>query len=100
MERALHLASQILPRIQAYNFPYNRFPTTRGWVEKRRREDLPAYAAAEPSDIQQFLSIDEAAFSESDLNRACGETASLLSRLILCNGAHAGKCQNRGRQPA
>src|SRR5215510_4722923 len=61
IERALHRASWILPMIQAYNFPYNRFPTTRGWIEKQRREDLPAYAKAEGSDIQQFLSIEEAA---------------------------------------
>src|SRR5262245_29427937 len=46
---------------QAYNFPYNRFPTTRGWVEKQRREDLPDYAKAEPSDTEQFLSMEEAA---------------------------------------
>jgi hypothetical protein len=30
-------------------------------VEKQRWEDLPAYARAEPSDTQQFLSMDEAA---------------------------------------
>ncbi len=61
LERALHRASWILPRIQAYNFPYHRFPMTRGWVEKQRREDLPAYAAAEGSDTQIFMSFDEAA---------------------------------------
>jgi len=61
VEQALHRASWVLPMAQAYNFPYNRFPTTRGWVEKQRREDLPAYARAEPSDTEQFLSIDEAA---------------------------------------
>src|SRR5262245_19186782 len=61
VEQALHRASWVLPMAQAYNFPYNRFPTTRGWVEKQRREDLPAYAKAEPSDTEQFLSIEEAA---------------------------------------
>lgn len=61
VEKALHRASEILPRIVATCFPYNRFPMTRGWVEKQRREDLPVYAKAEGSDIQQFLSIDEAA---------------------------------------
>jgi hypothetical protein len=61
VEQALHSASWVLPMAQAYNFPYNRFPTTRGWVEKQRREDLPVYARAEPSDTQQFLSINEAA---------------------------------------
>jgi dienelactone hydrolase len=61
VEQALHRASWVLPMAQAYNFPYNRFPTTRGWVEKQRREDLPVYAKAEPSDTEQFLSIEEAA---------------------------------------
>ena len=61
VEEGLHRASQVLPRIVATCFPYNRFPMTRGWVEKQRREDLPVYARAEASDIQQFLSIDEAA---------------------------------------
>ena len=61
VERGLHRASQVLPRIVATCFPYQRFPTTRGWVEKQRREDLPEYARAEGSDTQQFLSIDEAA---------------------------------------
>ncbi|MHC4596130.1 MAG: hypothetical protein ACYS19_14475, partial [Planctomycetota bacterium] len=61
IEQALHLASKILPRIVAYTYPYNLFPTTRGWVEKQRMMDLPVYAKALPSDTQQFLSIDEAA---------------------------------------
>ncbi len=61
VEQALHRASWVLPMAQAYNFPYNRFPTTRGWVEKQRREDLPVYAKAEPSDTEQFLSMEEAA---------------------------------------
>ena len=61
VEQALHRASQVLPRIIAYCFPYNRFPTTRGWVEKQRLEDLSVYARAEPSDTEQFQSFDEAA---------------------------------------
>jgi hypothetical protein len=61
LERGLHRASQVLPRVITAIFPYNRFPTTRGWVEKQRWEDLPAYSRAEPSDTQQFLSMDEAA---------------------------------------
>src|SRR5262247_3039138 len=61
VEQALHRASWVLPMAQAYNFPYNRFPTTRGWVEKQRREDLPVYAKAEPSDTEQFLGMEEAA---------------------------------------
>ncbi|MGH9338884.1 MAG: hypothetical protein ACRD1R_04680 [Acidobacteriota bacterium] len=61
VEQGLHRASWILPMIQSYNFPYNRFPTTRGWIEKQRREDLPDYARADGSDTQQFLSISDAA---------------------------------------
>ena len=61
VERAIHRASKILPRIVAYTYPYNMFPTTRGWVEKQRMKDLPEYAKALPSDTQQFLSIDDAA---------------------------------------
>jgi hypothetical protein len=34
---------------------------TRGWAEKQRLGDLPAYAKAEGSDIQQFASFDEEA---------------------------------------
>ena len=61
VERALHRASGVLPMVNAYNFPYPRFPTTRGWAEKQRREDLPEYAKAEPSDTEQFLSPADAA---------------------------------------
>ncbi len=61
VEQALHRASQILPHIVAYCLPPNRFPTTRGWPERQRQEDLPAYAKAEPSDIEQFQSLADAA---------------------------------------
>ncbi|MHC4546393.1 MAG: hypothetical protein ACYTDW_18690, partial [Planctomycetota bacterium] len=61
IEQAIHRAGRILPRIVAYNYPYNMFPTTRGWVEKQRMKDLPEYARALPSDTQQFLSMDNAA---------------------------------------
>ncbi|MCD6338776.1 MAG: hypothetical protein J7M29_05280, partial [Verrucomicrobia bacterium] len=62
VERALHKASWVLPRIVASAFPYRRFPTTRGWVEKQRWENLARYAAeAEGSDIQQFQGLSEAA---------------------------------------
>ena len=61
VERAIHLASKILPRIVTYTYPYNMFPTTRGWVERQRMKDLPEYARALPSDTQQFLRIDDAA---------------------------------------
>ena len=66
IERALHLASGILPRIVAYNYPYHLFPTTRGWIEKERMGDLPEYAEALPSDTQQFLSIAEEAAHRID----------------------------------
>ncbi len=59
--RAVHRASRILPRAVAYSYPYNHFPTTRGWVERQRQGDLPAYAKALPSDTEQFLSMDDAA---------------------------------------
>ncbi|UCC96650.1 MAG: hypothetical protein JSW66_12485, partial [Phycisphaerales bacterium] len=61
VEAAIHRASKILPYIVAYNYPYNMFPTTRGWVEKQRMKDLPEYAKALPSDTEQFLSMDAAA---------------------------------------
>ena len=61
IEQAIHSASRILPRIVAYSYPYNMFPTTRGWAEKQRMKDLPEYSKALPSDTQQFLSIDNAA---------------------------------------
>ncbi len=59
--RGLHLAGRVLPRVVAYTYPYHLFPTTRGWVEKERMDDLPAYAAALPSDTEQFLNIAEEA---------------------------------------
>jgi hypothetical protein len=61
VERGLHAASWVLPRINACVFPYGSFPTTRGWAEKQRRGDLPQYAAAEASDTEQFLSMKQAA---------------------------------------
>jgi hypothetical protein len=62
--QGLHLASRILPRIVAYTYPYSLFPTTRGWVEKQRMGDLTSYAAALPSDTQQFLGIAEEAHNQ------------------------------------
>jgi hypothetical protein len=53
---ALHLASNVLPRIVAASYRYQLFPTTRGWAEMMRIDDLPQYADAQGSDIQQFLS--------------------------------------------
>jgi hypothetical protein len=61
VERGLHVASRVLPRINACVFPYGSFPTTRGWAEMQRRGDLPQYAAVEASDTEQFLNMREAA---------------------------------------
>lgn len=61
VEAGLNRASQILPRIVAYCLPPDKFPTTRGWPERQRWDDLPEYAASEPSDTCQFESFKQAA---------------------------------------
>jgi hypothetical protein len=61
IESALHQASWILPRIVTSCFPYSSFPMTRGWAEKQRLGDLPAYAKLQVSDRQQFANFDEEA---------------------------------------
>jgi hypothetical protein len=61
--KALHLASGVLPRIVAASYRYQLFPTTRGWAEMMRIDDLPRYADAEGSDIQQFMSMRDQARS-------------------------------------
>jgi hypothetical protein len=71
VERGLHVASRVLPRIVASCYPYGAFPMTRGWAEKQRLGSLPAYAKAEGSDIQQFANFDE----EAELLINGGETA-------------------------
>jgi len=58
---ALHEASWVLPRIVGACYPYSFFPTTSAWPEKQRLGDLPLYASAEGSDLQQFASFDEEA---------------------------------------
>ena len=73
IEQGLHQASRVLPRIVASCYPYSAFPMTRGWAEKQRLGDLPAYAKAEGSDIQQFASFDE----EAQLLLEQGETAKI-----------------------
>ncbi len=83
IEEALQKASWILPTIVAACSPYGAFPTTRGWPEKQPFGDLPAYARAEGSDIQQFASFDE----EAEIIIEGGETAkklpSMTSRWFL-----------------
>jgi hypothetical protein len=61
LQSALHESSKVLPRIVASCYPYSFFPTTSAWLEKQRLGDLPLYAAAEGSDLQQFASFDEEA---------------------------------------
>jgi hypothetical protein len=73
VEKGLHQASWVLPRIVASCYPYGAFPMTRGWAEKQRLGDLPAYAKAEGSDIQQFASFDE----EAQMLLENGETAKI-----------------------
>jgi hypothetical protein len=57
----LHTASRVLPRIVAASYRYQLFPTTRGWAEMMREDDLPKYAELEGTDIEQFLGPREAA---------------------------------------
>ena len=71
VEKGLHQASWVLPRIVASCYPYSAFPMTRGWAEKQRHGDSPAYARAEGSDIQQFANFDE----EAQMVIEGGETA-------------------------
>jgi hypothetical protein len=74
VEKALHQASWILPRIVTSCYPYSGFPMTRGWAEKQRLGKLPAYSLNEGSDIQQFANPDE----EAQLLIEGGETAKIL----------------------
>ncbi|MEO5602777.1 MAG: hypothetical protein ABIR06_17790 [Cyclobacteriaceae bacterium] len=74
IETALHKASWILPRIITSVYPYRSFPMTRGWAEKQRLGDLPAYARNEGSDLQQFANFDE----EASILLEGGETAKIL----------------------
>lgn len=74
VEKALHRASWILPRIITSSYPYSLFPTTRGWAEKQRLGDLPLFANAQLSDMQQFATFDE----EAQIRIENGETARVL----------------------
>ncbi|MBK5271677.1 MAG: hypothetical protein JJE22_11760, partial [Bacteroidia bacterium] len=74
IEKAVHTASTILPRIVVACNNYTFFPTTRGWAEKQRFGDLEFYAKAQSSDIQQFASFDE----EAQQLIEGGETAKIL----------------------
>ena len=61
--KGLHSASRVLPRIVAASYRYQLFPTTRGWAEMMRQGDLPQFADAQGSDIEQFQSLRDAASS-------------------------------------
>jgi hypothetical protein len=74
VEKALHKASWILPRIISSSYPYSSFPMTRGWAEKQRLGDLPSFAKAEITDMMQFASFDE----EARLILEGGATAKIL----------------------
>ena len=72
-EQALHTASWILPRIIASAYPYDDFPTTRGWLEKQYLGDLPVYAKTVSTDLCQFAGFDE----EAQMLLQNGETAKI-----------------------
>ncbi len=74
IEKALHQASWILPRIVTSVYPYRGFPMTRGWAEKQRLGNLDAYANNTGSDLQQFASFDD----EARLLIEDGESAKIL----------------------
>jgi len=61
VEKALHIASSILPRIVASDYPYGAFPMTAGWAEKQHFGDLPSFAKNQGSDIEQFENFDDEA---------------------------------------
>ena len=89
VEKGLHQASWVLPRIVASCYPYSYFPMTRGWAEKQRLGDLPTYAKAEGSDTEQFVSFDEE--RETARRHRDGENAAAGNERLVC--------PNRGRCP-
>jgi hypothetical protein len=104
VENALHRASWILPRIVAACYPYGYFPMTRGWAEKQRLGDLPAYAKAQGSDTQQFASFDEEAAKLIDGGETAktrpGQTSRWFAKAaeeVLSQVAQAQKCVGNDR---
>lgn len=62
LEAGLHRASQVLPMIVAAVYPYNLFPTTRGWAERQSLGvKLSDYARNEGTDVEQFENFADAA---------------------------------------
>jgi hypothetical protein len=96
---ALHRASWILPQIVAACYPYSHFPMTRGWAEKQRLGDLPAYAKAEGSDTQQFASFDEEAQNLLEGNETAktrpGETSRWFRATALGILRHVGEAERQ-----
>ncbi len=78
--QGLHQASQVLPRIVAASYRYRNFPTTRGWAEMMRQDDLPVFASAEGSDIQQFMNTEDHAKSLIDGTSSAKRRPTLTSR--------------------
>ncbi len=64
VEKALQLASQVLPMVNAASVSYRMFPTTNAWVEMEHQGSLPTFAQAEEgSDIAQFENLKDEATS-------------------------------------
>lgn len=62
VETGLEAASRVLPRIVASVYPYDLFPTTRGWAERQALgNSLAEYADNEGSDVELFENFAEAA---------------------------------------
>jgi hypothetical protein len=106
IEKALHKASWILPRIVASVYPYSAFPMTRGWAEKQSLGTLGNYAKNTGSDLQQFASFDDEAkllmegggsarILPSMTSRWFEETAAEVGRLVAEAEKNTGKTENK-----
>jgi hypothetical protein len=64
VQKALELASQVLPMVNAASVSYRMFPTTTAWVEMQHQGSLPNFAQTEEgSDIAQFENLKDEATS-------------------------------------
>lgn len=79
--RGLHLASRVLPRIVAASYPYQFFPTTRGWAEMMRMGDLPSYSREHATDTVQFLSAREVSEGTEKAGRPPDETSQWFAQI-------------------
>lgn len=106
VKRGLQRASRILPQITAYCQPAEHYPTTRGWPERQRQGDLPEYVEANPSDPQQFETLQDAAEDVLEgrsspkitpqqtsrwFARAANEVRGLIAQAEQRAGQHPGK---------